>query len=170
MAPGAESRAIKSRWNLLAATNICLTCVWSWGVFQGERRERLGSRGWSSKGERPDGLERNRIRIPYFPGKKKLGVSARSLHSSLLEIVGRGKGEFGSPTFPPVFSLRLIFAKRTMTRGDFPSRPFLDLSAPKRGTHKIFSGNSPTGPLLISEAELVRQLIYLCVRIRPTSS
>lgn len=36
--------------------------------------------------------------------------------------------------------------------------------------HKKFSGNCPTLPRWVSEAELVRQLIYPCAGIWPTSS
>lgn len=65
--------------------------------------------------------------------------------------------ELGSPNFSPILALGLVFAKRALTRGDFPSSPFLDLPAPKRGMRKNFSGNCPTPPCLISEAELGRQ-------------
>lgn len=109
LGPGAESRAIKAAgiyWQLqIFGFNLRLEL----GGFPGREEEReVGKRGWSSKGERPDGLERNRIPNPLFSREEETW-GLRSLHSSLLEIEGRGKGEFGSPTFPPVFSLRLIF-------------------------------------------------------------
>lgn len=146
MAPGAESLTIKSRWNLLAATNICLTCVWSWGVFRRERRVRAGSRvfeSWSPKDERLDGLEtgleRNWIRI-LFQGRRNSGrpfllcsLASSSGAPRLLpsvdfgEGVRRQKGEFESPIFPPILALGLTFSKRAqhgLTSHSAPSCTF----------------------------------------------
>lgn len=100
--------------------------------MKGPWKPGLGS--WSPKGERPDGLERNRVGILLFQGRRnRVSLRHGSLDFSPLGITrkGRGgKGEIGSPIFPPILSLELILAKRIMMCGDFPSRPFLDRPAP----------------------------------------
>ena len=77
LGPGRREPRYKKPLEFTGSYKYLLNLRLELGGFPGREKERKrsGSRGWSSKGERPDGLEKNRIRIPYFPGKKKLGVS-----------------------------------------------------------------------------------------------
>lgn len=134
----------------------------------------LGS--WSPKEGRPDGLERNRVGVLLFQGRRNSGcpfLSAPWLHpaspdgdSFPAEIVGKeqgGKGELESPIFffPPLLALGLTFAKRALTWGvtsyPAPSWTFQN----QRGMHEKHSGDCPAGPHWISEAEMVRQSTFV---------